>query len=164
LIRVEVHNDIPEALGAFSTGLQAAMVDSVNEMRDRIASHAVVLYMRDASGARSPDGRFLPRSPGDSGPLRILSGRLGTSILGTLVQGGVSPDTIYELTPSPTEVRLKWGSRTPYANIHERGGVAGRGAVIPPRPYIGPATDDLRPEFPVILDTRIQALATEVGL
>ena len=163
MIEIRIHNEIPEALNAFSARFTGVMVDSVNEVRDRIASRAVTLYMREAGRERSGSGRFLTRSPSDSGPLRILSGRLAGSILGEKL-GSNSGDTIYDLTVLATEVRLRWGSRTPYALIQEKGGVAGRGAVIPPRPYIKPATNSVIPEIPEIFDTRIQALAAEVGL
>jgi hypothetical protein len=86
------------------------------------------------------------RDPADTGPLRILSGTLA----GGVGSGGPNrPGVIERVSGTPARVRLEKGvdlGRVPYARIHELGGVAGRGAVIPARSYLRPALHDELPE------------------
>ena len=73
--------------------------------------------------------RISPRSPLDTGPLRIVTGRLKRSILpgGTFLR----PEAIERVTQVGFRLRFEKGSRVPYAGEHERN---------PRFSYIGPAS------------------------
>jgi phage gpG-like protein len=73
----------------------------------------------------------------------ILFSRTGT--LTRSITASVAPG-YSETETTATQI---WGAATPYARIQEYGGYAGRNhaAYIPPRPYLGPALNDVRPDL-----------------
>lgn len=169
MIRIEVHNDIPEALNAYSEELDDTLVESTRQIRRLMAERAVLLYMR----AERPNssGRFPSRSPSDSGPLRMLTRRLSSAVLAGDFskrifgrKAGGNPESEITEIREGTRFGVRQTITVPYAAIHEFGGIAGRGAVIPPRPYIQPALDNVRAEAIDIVDSNLQTLAFRLGL
>lgn len=78
----------------------------------------------------------------------LLVSRTGTlrrSIIAS-VEAGMTPP---EPNAGTSVIMAQWGAATPYARIQEYGGYAGRGhkSYIPPRPYLGTALNDSRPEL-----------------
>ena len=112
---------------------------------NRVSLRATVMpHMRTATGESRR------RRKSDSGPLRILSGRLKRSLL-----PGQRPEGIERVTATGSRVTFQKGSRVPYARLHEMGGKHPGGALvggdtefgigvklarIPARPYFRPAT------------------------
>ena len=75
----------------------------------------------------------------------LLVSRTGTlrRSISASVDAGMNPSSPSDST---TVITAQWGAATPYAQIQEKGGYAGRGhkAYIPPRPYLQPALNDQR--------------------
>lgn len=146
------------ALEAVAAALPDALRDAAGHGALRIGGYAVDTFMRDAKG----EGR---RSPGDSGPLRIVSGRLARAVAST--PDRPHPGGVNRITTDPASVLLEKGvdlGVVPYARIHERGGTAGRGARIPARPYLSPALDAAAPEVQAYAQEKLtQLLADAVG-
>lgn len=69
--------------------------------------------------------------------LRRISGALFKSL------GRNDDNNIFKLTPTPSGFTVTYGSKLPYAAIHEYGGNAGRNlaVAIPKRPYLNPALE-----------------------
>ena len=98
----------------FRRGLEPAGRKLLQSSQARIAARAGSTYMRDAGAGAGP------RSPQDSGPLRIVTGRLERSLRGART-GGVD-ESISEIETTPQgRLRLTLGSRVPYAAAHEEG-------------------------------------------
>lgn len=121
----------------------------------RLAARSVTDYMQDAGvGA----GR---RSPHDQGPLRKVTLRLSRSLQN--VPGAFGTEGIQDVEIQGGQLVVRWGSRVPYAAVHEmgfqgavnvpphtrNGGIKVRGHVrqmdIPARPYMMPAVTDELP-------------------
>ena len=114
---------------------------------NRVSLRATVMpHMRTATGESRR------RRKSDSGPLRILSGRLKRSLLPGV---SLSAEGIERVTATGSRVTFQKGSRVPYARLHEVGGKHPGGALvggdtefgigvklarIPARPYFRPAT------------------------
>lgn len=79
----------------------------------QVAGRAVGKYMQVGSAAR--------RKPGDTGPLRIQSGRLVRAVQGGLGPGG-SREGRVEVDITPQAIRITKAVLTPYAKIQEEGG------------------------------------------
>lgn len=96
-------------------------------------------YMQADSG--SPADRLKEgRTPNTTNKLRVVSGALRSAF----VKGRPGYASAFNID-SPTRYGWVVGidlDVIPYARIHELGGVAGRGAQIPARPYIAPALKD----------------------
>ena len=110
-------------------------------------------FMRPAWGERQW------RDPGDDGPLRLgpgrLSdyarkapfdpGRLSRSLFGERSNvAGI--ERIFEWSETADEIKLTYGTKVPYATLHEYGGVSrlpwnNRVVNIPARPYFTPAVN-----------------------
>lgn len=157
-LTVRVKNNITPALERFSQQLPGAMSEGALELRDIIGAKSVVNHMRTAFGEPKR------RSPLDDGPLRIVSGRLASSMLGPR-QGG-SDESVVAVQAVSGEVRLFWKSLVPYALIHEKGGFAGVGGsvFIPARPYQAPAVAETEGDVQRVFGAAMQKLAREVGL
>lgn len=69
------------------------------------------------------------------GSLRIITGNLYRSFSPKNIGAG----NVFEIRREGDSLVFNYGSRVPYAAIHEYGGIAGNGAVIPARPYMRPA-------------------------
>jgi len=76
------------------------------------------------------------------GTLRIRSGNLFRSFSPFQSEQG----NILKVESSREKMTMTYGSSIPYAAIHEFGGTAGRGAVIPARPYFNPAIEEWKKE------------------
>lgn len=55
------------------------------------------------------------------------------------------------------DAAVEWGANTIYARIHQFGGTAGRGAVIPKRPYILPPFDEARADLIALMENHVKA-------
>lgn len=171
---------MPQDLDQLATQLQrlhgalAVVARSVlEEASRRIGARAVGSYMRDAGPGA---GR---RAPSDTGPLRIVSGRLARSLTGARGMAGGAPEGIDEITVISEEVvRLVKGSAVPYAAVHEYGFTGAvavgaharrtprgpvqvrahqRHARIPARPYLNPALADELPAVQAMAAEHLQA-------
>lgn len=117
-----------------------------------IGGRAIGTYMRDAKG----EGR---RDVADSGPLRIVTGRLARSMATSARDEAVNKLEVL----SPGLIRFTKGSTVPYAAVHEYGfsgsvqvpshsrerkgttytvRAHARKMEMPARPYLQPAIDD----------------------
>lgn len=114
----------------------------------RMAGVAVGTYMRNAMTERTATGRPQRRSVGDLGPLRILSARLARSL--TNSEGGAGREGIRQIVVKGLELMAHFGSRVPYARIHELGGAfsilsSRRTLIIPARSYLRPTARRVTP-------------------
>lgn len=109
------------ALQAISARVQAATPDGLA----RAGHHLEALVKMELSRTSHPPGTPTPSPPGS--PPSLISGALRRSIQ---VEG-----------PQPTGPG-RWtvhvGTGLVYSRIQELGGTAGRGAYLPPRPYMAP--------------------------
>ena len=183
-LRVSTSNSASRSLDAFRASLIDTIAGAVEEVRDTVVVKAVTDHMREfkphevinpsSKTLNSPlIRRFEPRNP--TPVLRRLTGRLTHSLLGDR-QGVISfafvsavgrNENIHEMSIGFGAVRLRYGSRVPYAAIHEYGGVIPRGGVtitIGARPYMRPAIEGVRPVAPLIVEQRIIELASRLGL
>lgn len=90
-------------------------------------------------------GQSVARGARNTGDVLVSrTGTLRRSIIAS-VDSGMNPAS----PEGATVITATWGAATPYARIQEYGGYAGRGhkAYIPPRPYLGPALQESRPEL-----------------
>lgn len=160
MLKVVVENNITPALDKYADRLVSVISEGLGDASRLVIGRAIGDYMRDIV-----PGEPKRRSPDDAGPLRIVTGRLARGLTGAR-KGGQNPESIYRFETSPGEYRLTFGTRVPYAAIHEFGGMAGRGhkVHIPGRPYLGPALQDETPTIVNLFDQKLQQLATEVGL
>lgn len=159
MIDASVNGDLSGPLGKFLAGLDDALIEAAGDSWNVIVGRSTTQYMRDAKG----EGRM--RRPDDTGPLRIVSGRLVRSLVGART-GSAGPESIYRVERAAAAVTITFGSRVPYANIHENSGFAGpgRSVFIPGRPYLGPALDDSTGEIINVFDQKLQELAKASGL
>ena len=157
MLEFRVTNDISPSLEAYTDKLVNKLVQAMGDSSRLVVATATGTYMRDAKGEPRR------RRKDDSGPLRIVSGRLARSLTGAR-KGGRNPESVYELSIGGGEIRLTFGSSVPYSRIHEFGGTAGKGAVIPARPYLGPALEEERQNIASVFRNAITDLAQEVGL
>jgi hypothetical protein len=159
---IEIRFDAPlsDNLGKFFAGIPAALTRAMADASRRVSGTAISRYMRDAKGEPKR------RRKDDNGPLRIVSGRLVRSLTGARKQGAAS-EAIYEIQTLPEGgVKLTFGSRVPYARIHEFGGFAGRGksVYIPGRPYLVPALLEEDAQIRAIVGREIDTLLRESGV
>lgn len=109
-------NDIPglrRDLAAFHKDMPTVLRRIAGAASKMIADTATGRYMRFVS---APAGR---RSPTDTGPLRIASGRLARSLTGAQTLG--SRESIYKVHLKGLRLELTMGSLVPYAAVHEFG-------------------------------------------
>jgi len=147
-------------LGDIAHGLNAAQA-ALNEVGKEILRESVPIIGGLAVGRHMRDAKGEPRRRRreDSGPLRIVSGRLARSLTGARgrsATSGGAPEGIQAIEQvGDGIVRLVYGSKVPYAAIHEYGGVAGRrhAARIAARAYLNPALQEALP--------RLQEMAQE---
>lgn len=155
-------------LDRMQTQMRPMLARFLDTTRVKIAQTATQKYMKDG-GFTSPP--FPPRQT-RSGPLRILSGRLSRSLTGSRSVGADgSTENISEISTTKAGIKYRYGTKTPYANVHEQGfsGLVRvpthkrnitqafgkpidpktvtvrehrRSMFIPARPFLGPATDD----------------------
>jgi len=158
-IDIEVEDGLSKAFEKYRGRLHTALAKGLGVATKVVVATAVGQFMRNAKGEPRR------RSPGDGGPLRILKGRLARSLTGART-GSKGPESIYKLSFSAGGVRVTFGSKTPYARIHEKGGTAGpgRSVRIPGRPYLGPALAKEEAKVAGLLGKELIALANEVGL
>lgn len=159
MLRLTVNNQISPALEKFASRIQDRIISAAGVAVQVVIARSVTQFMRDAAGEPAR------RSPIDKGPLRIVTGRLARSLTGART-GTNEPESIYRIATESGSVQITFGSQTPYAAIHEFGGLAGRGhtASIPGRPYLGPALELESGEVINLFDRELQELAREVGL
>lgn len=157
----------------FAEQMPVIAAESLDEIKGIVVHRAVTEYMREprpdelsnpaSSSLNSPlVGRFV--SQNDTQVLRRLTGRLTHSLVGP--SGGLTPffnaasgdEHIHELTFATGEANLRFGSRTPYALVHEKGPHA--------RPYMAPAFSDIRNSGDVVnvFSRRITESAERLGL
>ena len=110
-------DDLQRQLKAVSDGLEEFAETYLRKASARIAARAISEYMRDTGGT---EGR---RRSDDSGPLRIVSGRLSRSLAsrGRNVDTGGQPEGIMSIEVAAGVVTLIKGSKVPYAPPHEYG-------------------------------------------
>lgn len=159
MLEVRVKNELTPALIKFRDKMLDALIAAGGEAVTVIIARAVSDFMRDAAGEP------IRRSPADGGPLRIVTGRLARSLVGARTDGR-GPESIYRVQKGGTQVTITFGSVVPYANIHERGGQAGRGhsVTIPGRPYLGPAIELESARAINIFDQALDRLARQLDL
>lgn len=160
MLKVVIDNKVSPALDKYADRLVAVISEGMGDASRVVIGRAIGDYMRDIL-----PGEPKKRSPDDAGPLRIVTGRLARGLTGAR-KGGENPESIYRFETSPGQYKLTFGTRVPYAAIHEFGGMAGRGhkVRIPGRPYLGPALQDETPTIINLFDQKLQQLAVEVGL
>jgi phage gpG-like protein len=155
----------------------------LNLAQTRIGERATDQYMRRAGGSGLQASR---RSRGDNGPLRIATGRLARSLVGSRFRG--KNETIRRTQRTKVGVTVEYGTRVPYAAAHEYGAtmtptpkqrsffwarhydadseseknfwkaLALTDQIrIPPRPYLEPAAQDER----FLIAQRAQAIVAE---
>lgn len=160
-----------QALNEIGAKMPAQIARFLDAARIRLATTSTQEYMRDAGFTTPP---FPPRRR-RSGPLRILSGRLARSLTGSRsvgAGGGGTPENVNEIEMTKEGVKLRHGTRTPYAAVHEEGFIGRvqvprhtrtivqafgrplaskktvtvaahqRFMTIPARPFMGPSLDD----------------------
>ena len=147
---------------------------TIEDALRQVASVAQIRFAASATGTYMTDPGFTappyPPREGAAGPLRIVSGRLSRSLqVGEDATGG--REDIAEVQISDSGLRFLWGSRTPYAIVHEEGfsgsvnvpahqrritqafgrdieprtitvSAHTKNMNIPARPYLGPSLDD----------------------
>lgn len=158
MIEINVTGGPEKGFDLFVRLLPGVLTQALADASRRVTGTAISQYMRDAG--REPKRR----RPDDNGPLRIVTGRLARSLTGARKAGNAS-EAIYEIDTDPTGgVRLTFGSRVPYARIHEFGGFAGREqqTYIPGRPYLNPALQDEEQQIRLIFGERIDDLIKQV--
>ena len=159
MLKITVENRLSPALAKFSSQLRDRIISAAGVAVQVVIARSVTQFMRDARGEP------LKRSPLDNGPLRIVTGRLARGLTGAR-SGTREPESIYRVESGGGDVKVVFGTSVPYANIHERGGQAGRNlsVTIPGRPYLGPALELESGNVVNLFDLEIQKLADEVGL
>lgn len=148
----------PFNVEAFALYLPRVLERAMADASRRVAGTAASKYMRDAKGEPRR------RRRDDTGPLRIVSGRLERSLRGAR-KGGNASEAVYEIQTLPEGgIKLTFGSRVPYAAIHEFGGFAGRGKTtyIPGRPYLNPALIDEEPQIRNIVGSAVTDLINQI--
>jgi phage gpG-like protein len=161
----------PDDITTRLDGIQARLEESGDRLLEfvekRVGLRVDQTYMqRDTIGRRSPN---------DSGPLRIQASRLVRSLTGRTYQG--RQEGVRSATTEGTDIIIRYGSKVPYAAVHEEGfqgtvqipahsrtqtqafgrkidppqtvqvSAHSREMSIPARPYLSPA---LRDEMPSI--------------
>ena len=113
-----------------------------------VGARATTKYMRDARGEP------MRRRRNDSGPLRIVRGRLAASVLGVTTWTGRNEWIMEIRILSGHIVELIKGSKVPYAGVHENGfdgDVTVRGITyhmtIAKRAFLKPAIQDMLPKL-----------------
>lgn len=163
-------------------------IDEFRRLLPRVV-RAVFTAAKDNIAQVATSGEFMRpawgepqwRSPGDDGPLRLGPGRiddykriapfdpgrLSRSLIGE--RSNVAGDEqIMEWTEEGDEIRLTYGTRVPYARLHEFGGRSilpwnGREANIPPRPYFRPAVERTEPWLREAMQIAISELTEAVN-
>ena len=179
MLKFTITNTISPALNRFERDLEIAAIKAVKDTRDIVTKLATTKFMRDfrpgelVPAVNRTGGIVLRRN--ETTILRRVTGRLAQSLIGA--SGGLQPafvrasgnETIDELSVFPDRVSLTFGSRTPYAAIHEFGGVINtRNATInmPARSYFRPAIAEVKQSGVAgrLFDQCISELARSVGL
>lgn len=114
---MSARNDIPALrrdLDQFRAALPGALRRMGGRIFVRIGASATSQFMQDAGPSASP------RSPSDSGPLRIVTGRLARSLTGAATQR-VGRESIRRIEISGNRMTIAIGTRVPYAGVHEDG-------------------------------------------
>ena len=112
-------NEIINGLESLDNEKYEMFIEYLQWVQQTLASTSINTYMRDAGKGAGP------RSPTDTGPLRIVTTRLSRSLTGgQFTTGGIATggnESIAEIEVTRDGVTLRWGSRTPYADAHEKG-------------------------------------------
>ncbi len=180
-----------DRLQQMQNALGAELAQFMDAARARLSATATQEYMKDPGFTQPP---FPPRRK-KAGPLRTLSGRLARSLTGsrTFTGGGnAHSENVSEISTTKEGVKLRYGTRVPYAHVHEEGFVGWvqipahtrtivqafgkplsskktvnvsahtRFMVIPARPYLQPSLDDNTQWVQDELADNMIELATEV--
>lgn len=116
----------PEEFVADLNKIQAGLGEFVRDFL--VEDVSVQIGGRAVAGMRDVGPGAGLRAPNDSGPLRIIEGRLARSLRpgaagASRALGQGSADMIREIEVSgDSQLILRFGSRVPYARIHELGG------------------------------------------
>lgn len=147
-----VRNDLVHLqadLARAAIGMEKAVLRPVATYAStRIAGRAVGTFMRDAKGEPKR------RSAGDSGPLRIVTGRAARSLTG----GGGSPDAVQEVAVNGARLTLTKGSRAPGIVYNEERISRGGSRLATLRP----ATNQELPAIGQYAERKLQAHVREV--
>lgn len=180
------HNtdELTRKMRRFERALEDELARMAGPIFSRVAARSVGSYMRDAKGESEL------RSRSDDGPLRIVKGRLARSLTGAST-AGVGSEAVRRIELRGATLRLRQGSRTPYAAAQEFGA---RIRVTPamrsyfwarfyetdderykamalspksvfeiePRPFLGPALDDERGWIQQYAEGRVTAMMRKV--
>lgn len=180
-------DDIIAGLSSLDDKKADAFIDYLQWAQQTLANTSINEYMRDAGKGAGP------RRPNDTGPLRIVTTRLARSLTGGQFSshGVGGNESIAEIEVSKEGVTLRWGSRVPYARVHEEGfsGTVNvpahtrtitqafgrqiaprevqvqahtRQMFIPARPYLGPSLEDNLQKLENELADRFVSLVIEV--
>lgn len=119
MARVEHNIDEARAdLQRFEREIEGTLEEILGYASTRVGARGAETYMRDAKG----EGRRRP--PEDSGPLRILSGRLARAVRGARgrqADTGGQGERTTSLTLRGAKAELKITISVPYAAAHEYG-------------------------------------------
>lgn len=181
MLQLNVENKVSPALRAYSVHLERVVIETLDDLRAIIANRAVTQYMREfrTDEVTTPASRRLNaplirrfKFTNDTGTLRRLTGRLTHSLIGN--EGGLTPafeassgnETLLQFSVEDGQVTMTFGSKTPYAAIHEYGGVTRNGGFIRARPYLNPAVRDIDGSGIVgrLFDQRLHELASSLNL
>lgn len=122
---------------AFHAALASRMLEAraVTDLAVKAAAEQVQRDVVDNLMLREhPKGTPTPSAPGE--PPAMILGGLKASVI-------VTPPTAV----GPYRFEARVGPTAVYSRIQELGGTAGRGAKLPPRPYLKPAVEAVRPKL-----------------
>lgn len=181
MLQIKINNEVSDALRAFGNQFDQVVVETLDDLRGIIAHRAVTQYMREfrPDEVTNPASRTLNaplirrfKFHNDTNTLRRLTGRLTHSIIGN--EGGLTPafmassgdESIRIVNIESGKVTLTFGSKTPYAAIHEYGGTTRFGGSVRPRPYLRPAVKDIGDSGVVgrLFDQRFHELASRLKM
>ena len=117
-------NDLSDLSGELRTVIQRIQ-DVAREILDRasteIGATASSRYLRDAGKQAAVSDRPGFNNRVGEGTLQSVSGRLGRSLRGARTDRN-APESINRIEVRATGATLTFGSKVPYAGIHEHGG------------------------------------------
>lgn len=142
MIRLHGLTDVLRTLDRRARAVEVASVAATREAAELVERVATANLTRQSHPPHTPT----PSRPGD--PPATISGALADSlhIEGPAVVGA--------------GVFARVGPTAPYGRIQELGGIAGRGAQLPARPYFGPAVLDSMPAIATIYREAWEAALT----
>lgn len=95
--------------------IPAMLLEYFDAARFMIAADATSTFMQEGKGAAGPNPNVGP------GSLRIVSGRLSRSLVDATESRTSTREGISEVEVGSVTGRMKYGSRVPYAAVHEEG-------------------------------------------